>query len=466
MVLEQEEKIKQSVTAYVQQREKAVVTEAEASENSASGMISIMERVHDLAVPHTRQDNKVIERIVFGGDVLTNERAFTAQQNMQLNKSEVDRFAGIIHRPEGLHRQMNFLLGIYQQFYKENSSSDVGSLYRLRNVINRRDVQGPESVINNFRSHHDFVNDVTDAYIIGAFLDNMDLDTITSTPENLPVFSLMNSSEKTAWLKSEAYKILDVLHINDFQSLDFLHKEIQKLDSDEMCIKWPEVTDFPDIARQFNEMGAYNFPNIIGAIDGCHIQIEAPLQNSNSYYNRKKYFSLQAVCKNDLQFIDVNVGWPGRVHDAKVLRNSSLWEAGFEKTAHGRFHLLGDAAYPLKQWLLTPYRDTGQLNRQQLRYNLHLSSKRQVIERAFALLKSRFRRLKYLNIKSELEMCRTIICACILHNVCILENDNLLDDVIDVDSNGEDGGQGSGKTAVIHNDAQGSMKRLLITNRL
>ncbi|KAK3082515.1 hypothetical protein FSP39_020178 [Pinctada imbricata] len=84
----------------------------EASENSASGMISIMERVHDLAVPHTRQENKVIERIVFGGDVLTNERAFTAQQNMQLNKSEVDRFAGIIHRPEGLHRQMNFLLVI------------------------------------------------------------------------------------------------------------------------------------------------------------------------------------------------------------------------------------------------------------------------------------------------------------------------------------------------------------------
>ncbi|KAK3082514.1 hypothetical protein FSP39_014368 [Pinctada imbricata] len=65
----------------------------------------------------------------------------------------------------------------------------------------------------------------------------MDLDTLTSTPENLPVFSLMNSSEKTAWLKSEAYKILDVLHINDFQSLDFLHKEIQKLDSDEMVLK-------------------------------------------------------------------------------------------------------------------------------------------------------------------------------------------------------------------------------------
>lgn len=54
------------------------------------------------------------------------------------------------------------------------------------------------------------------------------------------------------------------------------------------CIKWPDVADFPNIAREFDEMGAYNFPGVIGAIDGCHIPIEAPLQNASSYYNRKK----------------------------------------------------------------------------------------------------------------------------------------------------------------------------------
>lgn len=83
----------------------------EASENSASGMISIMQRIHELSVPHARQtDKRVIERVVFGGDVLTNERAFTAQQNMQLNKCDVDKLVGLIHRPEGLHREMNFLI--------------------------------------------------------------------------------------------------------------------------------------------------------------------------------------------------------------------------------------------------------------------------------------------------------------------------------------------------------------------
>jgi hypothetical protein len=158
------------------------------------------------------------------------------------------------------------------------------------------------------------------------------------------------------------------------------------------CIKWPVVKKFRDIGRQLMKW-VLSFPRVIGAINGCHIPIEAPLQNAISYFNRKKFHSiiLQAVCKNDLQLIDINVGWPGRVHDAKVLRNSTLWETGFEKCANGVYHILSDAAYPLKQWLLTPYRDNGHLNHQQLRYNLQLSSKRHVIERAFALLKGRFR---------------------------------------------------------------------------
>lgn len=50
------------------------------------------------------------ERIVFGGDVLTNERAFSAQEAVQNASSGMDALKGIIHRPEGLHRQMNFLL--------------------------------------------------------------------------------------------------------------------------------------------------------------------------------------------------------------------------------------------------------------------------------------------------------------------------------------------------------------------
>lgn len=67
----------------------------EASENSVSGIISNMQRIHKLSVPDARQtDKRVIERVVFGGNVLKNERAFTAQQNIQVNKCDVDKVVG------------------------------------------------------------------------------------------------------------------------------------------------------------------------------------------------------------------------------------------------------------------------------------------------------------------------------------------------------------------------------------
>jgi hypothetical protein len=71
-------------------------------------MIEILQRVHEIAVPHTSSD--VLEKVVFGGDCLTNERAFHAQQAMQNSPSQFSSLRGIIHRPEGLHREMNFLL--------------------------------------------------------------------------------------------------------------------------------------------------------------------------------------------------------------------------------------------------------------------------------------------------------------------------------------------------------------------
>lgn len=228
-------------------------------------------------------------------------------------------------------------------------------------------------------------------------------------------------------------------------------------------VAWPVRGDFHDIARTFDDSGVRNFPNILGAIDGCHIPIEAPFENPNAYYNRKQFHSviLQAVCSHDLTFTDLNVGWPGRVHDAKVLKNSHLWETGFQKTDNGHFHLLGDAAFPLKEWLLTPYRDNGHLTAQQRRFNIALSSKRQVIERAFGMLKGRFRRLKYINLKTVEEICKTVVAACILHNICIVENDGFEDILYnDVDI------PQFPVAGFIQNDVQGQLKRVNITNRL
>jgi hypothetical protein len=62
---------------------------------------------------------------------------------------------------------------------------------------------------------------------------------------------------------------------------------------------------FPSVYGSSNKSG---FPQIIGAIDGCHVAINRPKEDGNSYFNRKKFYSvvLQAVCKADRSFIDID----------------------------------------------------------------------------------------------------------------------------------------------------------------
>ena len=89
----------------------AILDLLDKSENKTEDMISILEHIHEHYIAHTDDDSPlVIKRKVFGGDVLTNERAYTAQLAMMNSPSDFTKLKGVIHRPEGLHRMMNYLL--------------------------------------------------------------------------------------------------------------------------------------------------------------------------------------------------------------------------------------------------------------------------------------------------------------------------------------------------------------------
>lgn len=119
---------------------------------------------------------------------------------------------------------------------------------------------------------------------------------------------------------------------------------------------------------------------------------------------------------------------PGRMHDARVFRLivSPLFESlhAANRLIPENFHLIRDATYPLLINLMTPFKDNGHLTAAQSRYNVKLSSIRSIIERAFGLLKGKFRRLKYLDIADFRLGNKIFAAACTLHNF-IIEGDNI-----------------------------------------
>jgi len=86
-------------------------------------------------------------------------------------------------------------------------------------------------------------------------------------------------------------------------------------------------------------------------------------------------------------------------------------------------HIIGDLVYKLSTYLIVGFKNTQKLNNREKNFNYKLSQCRVVIENVFGLLKGRFRRLKYLEtIRLDL-ISLLIVSACILHNICILNND-------------------------------------------
>lgn len=161
------------------------------------------------------------------------------------------------------------------------------------------------------------------------------------------------------------------------------------------------------------------FPNVIGAIDGTHIRIQAPATHEHLYVNRKGYHSInvQAICNAKLKIINCVARWPGSTHYSRILMNSQIHNAFQRGDVQGV--LLGDSGYPLKSWLLTPFLNPSTVP--QMRYNTAHAKTRNVIERCFGVLKRRFHCL-HGELRMTPERVCNIICACVvLHNMARYE---------------------------------------------
>ncbi|XP_044759780.1 protein ALP1-like [Coccinella septempunctata] len=190
-------------------------------------------------------------------------------------------------------------------------------------------------------------------------------------------------------------------------------------------IKWPSGPYAAEVKEGFSRTG---LDSCLGIVDGSYITIKAPRTHPEVYVCRKKFhaITLQAICDHTLKFTDCFAGYPASVNDYRIFKNSDIYKSLIENPLQyfpNNEYIIGDKAYPAKQWCISPYINRGDLCQVQINFNTQLSRVRQCIERSFALLKGRFRRLKYLDMNRIDLIPATILACCVLHNICISDED-------------------------------------------
>ena len=160
-----------------------------------------------------------------------------------------------------------------------------------------------------------------------------------------------------------------------------------------------EYIKFPETLAEVNTSTATfadlnNLPNVVGAINGSH---KAPNDSARDYFSRYQQhdFIIRAIPDGKKIFMDFACGYPGSMHDARVLRRSTI----FQRAEHGNIltqptvyvtchgigpYLLGDSAYPLSPWLMKPYPE-GTRDPREIAFNKELSAARVKVECAFGV---------------------------------------------------------------------------------
>ncbi|CAN0449552.1 unnamed protein product, partial [Pylaiella littoralis] len=102
------------------------------------------------------------------------------------------------------------------------------------------------------------------------------------------------------------------------------------------------------------------FSWVVAAVDGLFVKPKAPnarcTANVLSYYSGSKSaygINVQAMCTADYRFCAMSAIAPGSTNDWVAWIRSPLSKA--VNSLPNGFHIIGDAAYPISEKLLTPY---------------------------------------------------------------------------------------------------------------
>ncbi|XP_024893524.1 uncharacterized protein LOC112468536 isoform X2 [Temnothorax curvispinosus] len=200
----------------------------------------------------------------------------------------------------------------------------------------------------------------------------------------------------------------------------------------------PTEENWSRIAEDFELI--CQFPHCIGAIDGKHVEIQAPPRSGSCYYNYKGRHSINLLAVSDAKnrFIIVDIGAEGRQSDGGVFENSGLPHLLETNALHiplpthlnhmdsdFPYVLLGDEAFPLRSYMMRPYPRSRQLNINRKIFNYRLSRARRTVECAFGLLVARWRIYRRPLVACTRTAVKAVQATVVLHNFIINNELNL-----------------------------------------
>lgn len=126
-------------------------------------------------------------------------------------------------------------------------------------------------------------------------------------------------------------------------------------------LKWPTEAERNKLVLEtFEEV-----PYCIGYADDTEIALEErPVWYFDpiSFYSKEKQYSikLQAVCDHTLLFLQILVGYPGSVHNARIYKNCNLAMHHKEYFTEPQY-LAADCAFKLTTTVITPFRQNSKV---------------------------------------------------------------------------------------------------------